>query len=348
VPTLSGMRTFRLSARDDREGVSCDADGLFVGDVPLLVVSPSSDGGAVWSVRPEAELNAELSSHYDLAVDVAAKIGGMSTVARALNQGNLVLAKIAAVQLQFPDRPEPSEISSLDERIELATDLYWCGLLKAGPDWDAKHPRTGTKPNPGWFAHVPKEPKLPSKSGWPLPHVNLEARKLMESLEGVAERAGRFALHLSPIVDAIDGFLTAFTPTELNQGEDRLVAQMKANFAPPKPLAELQKRPAENILGYELHHIVEQNPKNLEKDGGATAYVAAPDNLVKFGREKLDDPRNLVWVPRLKHEKITTRYNRRADGDPRRRRLRDVINEMDFEAQRKEGLKILRELKVLK
>src|ERR1700683_1098600 len=39
-----------------------------------------------------------------------------------------------------------------------------------------------------------------------------------------------------------------------------------AAFQPPKTLDELQQVPAENILGYEQHHIVNQNPANLAKN----------------------------------------------------------------------------------
>ena len=39
----------------------------------------------------------------------------------------------------------------------LFCDLAACGLLKADGDWNEKHPRAGSPPNPGWFASKPKE-----------------------------------------------------------------------------------------------------------------------------------------------------------------------------------------------
>jgi hypothetical protein len=39
-------------------------------------------------------------------------------------------------------------------------------------------------------------------------------------------------------------------------------------------------QPPDHLLGYEVHHIVEQNPANVAKDGPAEA-----DWLRKFGQE---------------------------------------------------------------
>jgi hypothetical protein len=341
------MRIFRLSERG--HGVSCDEEGLFIGPVPLLTRNKPGDGRDIWSVRPDSELNQELATHYNLPINVSLKLGGIMAVARALNRGNLVLAKIAAVQLQFPDSSLlATEIGAPEHRMRVAAELYWSGLLKIDDDWESKHPRTGTKPNPGWFANVPKEPKPPTKSRWPIPEVNRKARDLILDAEKAAAKTGRFLVDGVPVLDAIDAFVQAMEPTELNQGEDLLIAQMKANFAPPKTLEELQETPTENLLGYERHHIVEQNPANLEKDGEEVLAFDESENLEKFGREKLDDPSNIVWVPRLKHEKITADYNRTDERDPQERRRRVVVNEMDFDRQREEGLQKLREYKVLK
>jgi len=125
-------------------------------------------------------------------------------------------------------------------------------------------------------------------------------------------------------------------PSELNDGEQRAIEQTNAFFDPPKTLEALQTPPKQNALGYERHHIVEQNDDNVEKDV-----------VVKFGRDAIDDPGNLVWVPRLKHELITGYYNGTDDDDPQERNRRDVIGEDDFETQREEGLAALRKFGVL-
>jgi hypothetical protein len=125
-------------------------------------------------------------------------------------------------------------------------------------------------------------------------------------------------------------------PSELNDGEQRAIEQTNAYFDPPKTLEELQRPPTQNVLGYEPHHIVEQNDDNVAKEV-----------IAKFGRDAIDDPTNLMWVPRLKHELISSYYNEIDDDDPQERRRRDVIGEDDFETQRELGLAALRKFGVL-
>ena len=71
--------------------------------------------------RFRAELNEKLTLLYDIPIDVATKIGGMETLARAMNDGKLALAKIATVQLRFPDPPlYPRKNESPAEKLRLA------------------------------------------------------------------------------------------------------------------------------------------------------------------------------------------------------------------------------------
>ena len=129
----------------------------------------------------------------------------------------------------------------------------------------------------------------------------------------------------------------AVTPTDLNGGERRLIDQYNAYYDPPKTLDELHSPPQQNVLGYDQHHIVEQNPNNVAKN-----------IVVKFGRDQLDDPNNIVWVPRLKHEQITVEYNSQVRTPTGTQKLRDVINDGDFETQYEKGLEMLRKYGVLK
>ncbi len=282
------------------------------------------------------ELDDELTARYGLPISAAAKLGKLATIARALDRGDLALARIAAVLLQFPD-PPPLEkgLPTANDWAALAVELAASGLLKG--DWDpAKHPRVGEKPNPGWFAEVAREIQevTARMRAWPSPEFNRELRKLLAKL---SEKG--WLTDLGPYGDAaaiVWEIVEDLGPTALNDGEDRAIQQTNAYFDPPKSLEELQRRPTENLLGYEPHHIVGQNDHNIEKH-----------SVAKFGREAIDDPSDLVWVPRLKHELITGYYNGTDDDDPQRRRRRDVIGEDDFETQREEGLAALRQFGVL-
>jgi hypothetical protein len=91
------------------------------------------------------------------------------------------------------------------------------------------------------------------------------------------------------------------------------------------------------------HHIVEQNPANVAKR--LAHWISL---LRKFGRAMIDDPSNIVWVPRWKHREITAEYNSKEPNDPTGRLHRQVVNELDFAAQREAGLAALRKARVLK
>ncbi len=121
--------------------ISCSADGVFVGEVPLLERSCCRNDFQQWQPRLTDDLNHDLSKHYRLPVDIAAKVGGLIAIARALNRGDLFHAQIVALHLQFPDPPALKKTAeNAREIVELALQLRASGLLKG--DWDPlKHPR---------------------------------------------------------------------------------------------------------------------------------------------------------------------------------------------------------------
>ena len=133
-------RHFGLSeARDG--SISCSADGVFVGEVPLLERSCSRNDLQQWQPRLVDDLNRDLSMRYRLPVDINAKVGGLIAIARALNRGDLFHAQIVALHLQFPGPPALTKTAeNAREIVELARQLRASGLLKG--DWDPlKHPR---------------------------------------------------------------------------------------------------------------------------------------------------------------------------------------------------------------
>jgi hypothetical protein len=156
---LRGLRAFSLSATWDDDGISCDAQGTFAGGLRLLERANVGGTCGTWTVRPVAELNDELTARYRLPIDVAAKAGALALIAKALNRGDLAMAAIVTVQMQFPDPPSLTKgVESANETMRRAIELHRSRLLKA--NWDpAKHPRAGAPPNPGWFAPATNEPE---------------------------------------------------------------------------------------------------------------------------------------------------------------------------------------------
>lgn len=82
--------------------------------------------------------------------------------------------------------------------------------------------------------------------------------------------------------------------------------------------------------GYEYHHIVPQ--------GGANAVNIPP--------EQLQNTDNIIRIPTLLHEAVNQAYAQTKEGTNMTRY--DWIQTQPYEVQREEGLKILRELHIIK
>jgi hypothetical protein len=340
------VRFFRLSA----DGARCDATGLFVGHAPLL----HRTSGDRWTPRDADEIDADLSVVYGQPVETAAIRGRLVSIADALTRGDIPRAAITALHIRFPD-PPGLEKGDAAEAAALAAQLAEIGLLKGSWDPD-KHPRLGGPPNAGWFA-----PKTDADQSGQRDATESKDERLQEE-RLAADAYNRRALARTLVREAAliilgSGTLKNWVESEevkiankglatleiaeiLIRAQERTNQMLRASQDPPKTLQELQSEPTENWMGYELHHIVEQNPDNIAKSPGAIAFD-------KFGRKIIDDPDNLVWIPKFKHELITGYYNSADRNDPTRLH-RDVVNAMDFAAQRAAGLDALRRYGVLK
>ena len=76
---------------------------------------------------------------YGVEVDFTSRLGGLAVIASALNNNNIVKAKIAAVQLRLPETPVRSD-GDANEVADVARKLFETGVLSK--TWDPeKHPR---------------------------------------------------------------------------------------------------------------------------------------------------------------------------------------------------------------
>jgi hypothetical protein len=138
---------WRLSeAGDDNLGLACSDDGLLIGRTPLI---EKRDGQ--FFVRQQHDIERLLSRAYRTEIRADRLMSGLTSVARALNADDQCLARIAAVHLRIPDIPDLTArdaMEAMDVFVKYARDEGG-----DGSDWNpALHPRTGTPPNPGWFA----------------------------------------------------------------------------------------------------------------------------------------------------------------------------------------------------
>ena len=312
----------------------------------MALLAFNAKGG--WSLRDDGELANDLSRVYGFPVDVGSKRAGIAVVADALQSGNIAKAQVATLLLQFPD-PVVGPSTANGDREGLARDLVVCGLLKAEDGWDEKRPRTGSPPNRGWFAPKPKDTSADAtprvNSGWPPKAIGKKVRDwTAEAAERLTWRGTEALIGAVPYVDAIATFLEVLEPQPTNMYEVRLEQQLPANFSSPKALDELQRPPEGDPLGYERHHIVEQNDANVAKEEIARDVRPV---LIKFGRNEIDDDSNVVWIPRFEHESITSEYNSNPENGQPFSRLRDYVNTLDFDSQRQIGLEISRKYGVL-
>jgi len=178
-------------------------------------------------------------------------------------------------------------------------------------------------------------------------------RELRQALGDVADeilQGGEIALWASELLankfdqsieDLKELLELPFLLTEAEQKSvSRRLAEAQAAQDPPKTLAELQTPPTENMEGYDLHHIVQQNDDNVRKDKSQM-------RIEKFGRDRIDSPENLVWVPRLKHQLITGYYNEKILTGTGYKLRRQIVGDLDFDAQYQDGLSILQLFGVL-
>lgn len=130
---------WRLSeAGGNNLGLACTDDGLLLGRTPLIERRDER-----FIVREQHEIERLLRRAYQADLVADRLMPGLATVAAALNANDPCLARIAAVHLRIPDLPDQAARDDIE-----AEDI----LLKSA-DWNpALHPRTGTPPNPGWFA----------------------------------------------------------------------------------------------------------------------------------------------------------------------------------------------------
>ena len=80
-------------------GVYCAEEGLYLGGVPLI----KRDDWVGYQLRAEAEIETLLAAAYDTPPDLARSVAGLRSVLGHFQGGDLSLAQIAALQLQFPD-----------------------------------------------------------------------------------------------------------------------------------------------------------------------------------------------------------------------------------------------------
>ena len=141
-------RQFHLSEAVGR-GVRCEESGLYVGATPLLERKASPSGRSGWRPRPLADLDRDLGVIYRKRVTFARKLSGLTTIASALDRGEIARAQIAAAPLGLPDPVEASALKSIPDQARILTsELKRAGILAALVGKDERESSQMEKFNP--------------------------------------------------------------------------------------------------------------------------------------------------------------------------------------------------------
>jgi hypothetical protein len=355
-------KIWRLSENtgDDNLGLACTEQGLMLGRTALI---ERRDGR--FAVRERAEIERLLSRAYRKHLPVDRIMSGLATVTAALNANDQALARIAAVHLRIPDLPD----LAARDAMEAEDVLIKCRrqrelkdeIRKASPD-DPKHPGwpAGTegghggrfRPKDGSEAAIAQDvieriQRIKARRALrteALAVLRLAAELLVDAVPGIG-----FAADAATLIDM------ANTIAELKKLKIDADAAIEFVKHGPYSLEELQvssnyeefssygdfikdaayiaflvKRFGRAGSGNQYHHIVTQ--------GGA--------NETKIPAERLQNTDNVIPLPTLLHEAVNGEYSS-IDKD-KGMTLYEWLQTQPYDVQREAGLKILRDLHILK
>ncbi|HLZ65460.1 MAG TPA: hypothetical protein VKQ29_04470 [Aliidongia sp.] len=343
---FQAARGYRLDSPTDPQGVCCDEDGPALGSFRLLTKT-----AAGWQPHAAGELNTLLDKIFGEPVDGAALLPGLRAIARALDEGNLVRAMIGTQLLQLP------VLSEAQARRAMAMKL----MAKASPD-DSEHPGwpAGTEDGRGGEFR-PKNGELPGNA------KNIATNRLRRLVQRRAIRAGlrrllnfrrlgrisaEIASNAVPGLDVIGDAAMAVDIADMVGEFEALKGDTDAalEFASggPRALEELRVSPQDESFssydafkkedlvkrfgpagdGYEYHHIVEQGQES-----------GIPINDIQ-------STRNIVRIPRLLHEEISSEYGQLTSASTQT--VRESLRNASFDEKWEKGLEVMRRVGILR
>jgi hypothetical protein len=354
------IHIWRLSeGGEDNLGLACTKDGLILGRTLLV---ERRDGSFFVRERSEIERLLRRAYRTDLAVDRL--MPGLATVASALNANDSCLACLAAVHLRLPDLPDLIARDDMEAEDILIKFSNWEAALppreihKASPD-DPKHPGwpAGTdgglggkfRPKDGSEASITQEIKdRINRRKFRLDmvaalHIGIEAMAnlipgvdVAADVAMVAEIVRTASEYKQLAIDAAAAF--DFVKKGPHSLEDLQVSSSDyeefSNYGQfvkgELSLDQMAKRFGGAGDGNQHHHIVTQ--------GGANGKNLSP--------QQLHNTDNILILPTLLHEVVSDEYWG-PSPDPNMN-LYQWLQTQPYDVQRERGLRILRDLHILK
>ena len=339
-----------LDSASDPLGVSCGPGGPRIGPVPLLRKTALG-----FVPRPAAELDFIFSS-IQYPILFARKINSLEVIATALNENDDARAWFTMTYMRLPVLRDEAARQCL---------LKAEALLKASAD-DPKHP--------GWPAGTPG-----SIGGQFRPKTGQEptsASRLPATVERATRKAARRMIrsrlitHLKQVgevrneaEDKIDAFernspllLDDIGQLVVQAQEIKVETEAAFDFAQlgPRRLEELQvTESSESFSSYDAFYKHERG-ELLEKRFGPAGDGYQYHHIVEEGintgaipTSQLQSTDNIIRIPTLLHEEITAIYAGSAPDAPEMT-LRQWLKGKSYQEQYEYGLKVMRELGILR
>ena len=342
------QRGFPLSLAGDPVGVSCDENGPSLGPVRLL-----DKTNGVFAPRAEEDLDAIFGAIYGRDFSSARLRQGLAAVARALNDGQMARAIFSTQHLRLSSLTANQASRALE-------------ILQKGDFDEEKHPRWPEKtPDSQGGRFRSKDAEAARETGKEL----IESKRvLIESFDSKTKRKmmtifarklltwrilGEALTSEIPVVNLLSDALLAKDVYDaiheaIEYSED-IKNLSKFIDGGPYNLDDLKAdRNSRNFLsfdafkkidldkfygaagdGFEWHHIVEQ---------GANRETFLPQDL-----QSTD---NIIRLPKLLHQRITSGYASSEEGLGQT--FRKSLSGKDFGTQYQAGIEQLKKLHILK
>ena len=337
---------------------------MLLGRTPLI-----ERRGGRFVVRERSEIEALLSRAYRNEWAAGRLMPGLATVAAALNATDQCLARIAAVHLRLPDLPdgtardelETADVLIKSARVEEFAAGHISGIQKASPD-DPKHPGwpKGTEGGRGGQFR-PKDgseiaPEIKARL------IRITRRHLRISALKLLRFSADAAANLVPILDiAADAALVldiADTVSQFWKLATDVTATLDFAKQGPHSFEDLQVSSSDYEEFSSYRDFIKGDLTEeamVEKFGGAgdgcqyhhivTQGGANADNIPV---EQLQNTDNIIRLPTLLHEAVNGEYLKSAPDGSGMNIYQSRLQTQPYEIQREEGLKILRQLSILK
>lgn len=342
-------------------GLTITADGVLLGRTPLVERRDEQ-----FVVRDRREVERLLRRAYPIEFHIDRVMHGLANVAAALNANDRCLAHIAAVHLRIPDLANQSARADLKAEDVLIksmhsnSDPHQRKVQKASPD-DPEHPGwpAGTEGGLGGKFRPKTEAEITVETKDRIRRIAMR-RALRIGALAILRLGGETAANAIPFLGFVADVATvadlAYAISEFKKLANDATAAIAFVEKGPQNLEDLQV----SSSGYEEFSSydeflkdsfgIELMAKRFGPAGDGSQYhhivTQGGENADNIPPEQLQNTDTIIRLPTLLHEAVNAEYLKPKRGTGMN--IYQWLQTQPYEVQREEGLRILRDLGILK